>query len=165
MTKPVSVLFVCLGNICRSPTAEGVFRRDIAAAGIDRLVTVDSAGTGTWHVGEAPDARAQAAARTRGIELSTLRARKLDVDDFARFDYVLAMDESNRADMLALSPQKYQHRVRLFLDFDPGNPVREVPDPFYGEAAGFEVVLDLIEAASKGLLTDITEDLRANGLR
>lgn len=147
----VSVLFVCLGNICRSPTAEGVFRRDVASAGLGDGVHIDSAGTGVWHVGEAPDARAQAAARARGVELSGLRARALQVEDFERFDYILAMDESNKSEMLARCPTKHHHKITLFLDHDESSAVREVPDPFYGEDSGFGLVLDLIEGASAAL--------------
>ena len=151
----VSVLFVCLGNICRSPTAEGVFRRDVERAGLGASVQIDSAGTGVWHVGEAPDARAQAAARARGVELSELRARALQVEDFERFDHIFAMDDNNKSEMLSRCPSEYQHKIRLFLDLDESSAVREVPDPFYGEDAGFTFVLDLIEGASAALVRSL----------
>lgn len=148
----VKVLFICLGNICRSPTAEGVLRRDLERAKLAAAVAVDSAGTGAWHVGKAPDRRAQAAAKSRQIDLSGLRARQVVADDFARFDYLLAMDESNLSELRAACPPGAEHKLHLLLDFDASSPEREVPDPYYGEGDGFERVLDLIEGASRGLL-------------
>ncbi len=148
------VLFVCLGNICRSPTAEGVFRRELDAAGLTGRVEVDSCGVGPWHVGKAPDPRACAAARRRGIELSDLRARQLCAEDFQRFDYLLAMDHDNLAALKRLRPSDCRAHVGLFLDF-AGKENRPVPDPYYGGEQGFEEVLDLIEEASRGLIEDI----------
>lgn len=151
----VSVLFVCLGNICRSPTAEGVFRDLCEREGMAGSVRVDSAGTGAYHIGSPPDERAQAAARKRGVDLSGQRARQVARTDFDAFDYVIAMDRANVSRLHQVCPPDRQDRVRLFLDFAPDAPVREVPDPYYGGGDGFETVLDLIEAASAGLLADI----------
>lgn len=154
--ESLSVLMVCMGNICRSPTAEGVLRHLLQAQQLDTQVRVDSAGTHAYHVGEAPDTRSQIAARQRGIELSGLRARLVVADDFKRFDYVLAMDESNLRHLLQLAGRGYQQeKVRLLLDFAPQLGLREVPDPYYGGAAGFERVLDLVEAASLGFIEHI----------
>lgn len=152
------VLFVCLGNICRSPTAEGVFRDHLAQAGLADRVEVDSCGVGSWHVGKAPDARAREAAARRGIDLSGLRARQLAADDFERFDYVLAMDHDNLAAIEALRPDGSDAVTGLFLAF-AGLPDRAVPDPYYGGEEGFETVLDLIEAASRGLVAEIASRL------
>ncbi|MEE4659573.1 MAG: low molecular weight protein-tyrosine-phosphatase [Halieaceae bacterium] len=156
-SRATRVLFVCLGNICRSPTAHAVFADQVAAAGLQQWVEVDSAGTGAWHVGEAPDARATAAALRRGYDLSSLRARQVQPADFARFDYVLAMDADNLANLQALAPPDFQGHLGLFLDFHPRPPVTEVPDPYYGGEDGFDRVLDLIEGASQGLLHAITD--------
>ncbi|MGM0983927.1 MAG: low molecular weight protein-tyrosine-phosphatase [Pseudomonadota bacterium] len=148
------VLFVCLGNICRSPTAEGVFRRLLDERGLAHQVGVDSCGIGPWHVGKAADTRAREAAARRGIDLSALRARQLDVDDFDRFDLLLAMDHDNLADIEARRPPQSQVPARLFLEY-AGYPDRGVPDPYYGGDRGFDEVLDLVEAASLGLLEEI----------
>ncbi|XKE46767.1 low molecular weight phosphotyrosine protein phosphatase [Halomonas organivorans] len=152
------VLFVCLGNICRSPTAEGMFRRHLTEAGLDGRVEVDSCGIGSWHLGKAPDPRAQAAAASRGLDLSALRARQLDDRDFDRFDYLLAMDEDNLSVLQARRPADCAAHVGLLLEF-AGLPGRAVPDPYYGGDAGFEEVLDLVEAASRGLLTEVRDRL------
>ena len=152
------VLFVCLGNICRSPTAEGVFRAHLEQAGLASRVEVDSCGIGPWHVGKAPDARAREAALRRGIDLSALRARQLAAEDFARFDYVLAMDHDNLAAIEARRPASSEAVVDLFLAF-AGGPERAVPDPYYGGDDGFEEVLDLVEAASRGLVAEIASRL------
>lgn len=149
------VLFVCMGNICRSPTAEGVFRKLVGDRGLDALIESDSAGTHDYHIGEPPDARSQEAAARRGYDLGMLRARQVGVEDFAAFDHVLAMDQANRTALLHLCPQQYRERVRLFLEFAPQCGRREVPDPYYGGARGFEDVLDLVEAAAQGLLNHI----------
>ena len=148
------VLFVCLGNICRSPTAEGVLRHKLRAAGLEDRVQVDSAGTGDWHVGKAPDSRTRIAAQRRGYDLSALRARQVEAADFQRFDLILAMDQSNLRNLQALRPagaqadlDLYLRRYELALD--------DVPDPYYGGEDGFEQVLDLIEQASEALLTEI----------
>ncbi|MCE8015674.1 low molecular weight phosphotyrosine protein phosphatase [Halomonas sp. MCCC 1A17488] len=152
------VLFVCLGNICRSPTAEGVFRRELEAAGLAHRVEVDSCGIGDWHVGRAPDPRSADAARRRGIDLSELRARQLAADDFTRFDYLLAMDHDNLAALRAQCPGGCRAHIGLFLDF-AGHIDRAVPDPYYGGEGGFEEVLDLIESASRGLVEEIASRL------
>lgn len=152
MTVRLRLLVVCLGNICRSPTAEAVLRRRLAAAGLAEQVEVDSAGTGGWHVGEAPDARSQRHAARRGYDLSTLRARRVAEADFERFDLILAMDEDNLADLEWLRPPHGRAELRLFA----GQPV---PDPYVGGAAGFEQVLDLVEAASDALTRELTRRL------
>ncbi len=149
---PARILFVCLGNICRSPTAEGVFRATLAREAPDLEVEVDSAGTAAYHVGEPPDPRTQAAARRRGYDLSALRARVIEPADFERFDLILAMDEENAAHLRRRAPREKRDRVKLFLDFAGDVDDKEVPDPYYGGAGGFERVLDLIEAASRGLV-------------
>lgn len=155
------VLFVCLGNICRSPTAEGMLRHKLEAAGLAERVTIDSCGTGDWHVGKAPDRRATAAAATWGIDLSGLRARQLDRADFERFDYLLAMDHDNLADLLAMRPKACDAHVGLFLDF-AGRQGAAVPDPYYGGDDGFGEVLDLVEAAADGLVVSLRERLGAS---
>ena len=151
----VKVLFVCLGNICRSPTAEGVFTALVDREGLTDLVSVDSAGTGDWHVGDQPDRRAQAAAKARGYDLSMQRARQIKEMDFWDFDYVIAMDSQNHSDLSIMAPTNAQDRIRMFLSFAPKEGVTDVPDPYYGGANGFDHVLDLVEAASLGLLQEI----------
>ncbi len=151
----VKVLFVCMGNICRSPTADGVFRKMVDDQSLGHLIQVDSAGTHAYHVGEAPDPRAQEAAWRRGIDLSPLRARRVKATDFECFDYVLAMDDDNYQQLEIICPDGHGHKLRLFLDFATEMQEREVPDPYYGGVSGFEKVLDLIEAAAEGLLKDI----------
>jgi protein-tyrosine phosphatase len=155
MTALTRVLFVCMGNICRSPTAEGVFRRLVEEEGLAQRIHIDSAGTHDDHIGDPPDARAQAAAARRGYDLSGLRARQINADDFTAFDFVLAMDEHNRSLLLRQCPPQHRQRVRLFLEFAEGEVPAEVPDPYYGGAQGFEQVLDLIENAAQGLLRHI----------
>ena len=151
----VKVLFVCMGNICRSPTAEGVFRHLVNQAGLTDQIHIDSAGTHAYHVGEPPDNRAQAAALQRSIDLSPQRARKVHSGDFEQFDYVLAMDNSNYAELQYISESHQQDKLSLFLDFAVNPDTHEVPDPYYGGDRGFEHVLDLVENASQGLLADI----------
>lgn len=146
------ILFVCLGNICRSPTAEAVFKKQLDEAGLTDQVVVDSCGTGAWHVGHSPDQRTITAAAKRGYDLSELRARKLVAEDFKRFDYILAMDTRNLADILKKAPSDFGGKIQLFLDYAPQSNVIEVPDPYYGGDQGFERVLDLVEQASQGLL-------------
>ena len=153
----VRVLFVCLGNICRSPTAEGVFRHVVTRAGLIESIEIDSAGTHAYHIGEPPDARAQETARRRGIDLSGLRGRKATRVDIERFDYILAMDEENYQNLVAISPPGLEHKIRLFLEFAPDRPEREVPDPYFGGSGGFERVLDMIEEASEGFLAHLRE--------
>lgn len=154
----VRVLFVCLGNICRSPTAEGVFRKLAAEEAAELKLDIDSAGTADYHVGEPPDPRAQAAARQRGVEISGLRARQFEPQDLQRFDYVLAMDRSNLTVIRrAATVDAGKAQVGLFLEFAPEQGMLEVPDPYFGGEAGFDRVLDLIEAASRGLLAHIRE--------
>ena len=155
----IKVLFVCLGNICRSPTAEGVFRKLVEEQGLDEAIGIDSAGTHAYHIGAPPDSRAQEAARRRGIDMSSLVGRRVDAGDFYTFDYILAMDESNEYHLREMAPAEEIHRVRRFLEFATERSEREVPDPYYGGNAGFENVLDLIEAASEGLLADIKLEL------
>lgn len=154
----MKVLFVCLGNICRSPTAEGVFRRALERAGIADQVEIDSCGVSDWHVGKAPDSRAQQAALSRGIDLSSLRARQLSVQDFSDFDYLLGMDQDNLRAMRAMKPSHSQAHVGLFLAF-AGTPGGEVPDPYYGGEEGFENVLNMIESASEGLIQHLKREL------
>lgn len=149
------MLFVCMGNICRSPTAEGVFRHLLEQQGMTGQVMTDSAGTHDYHIGAPPDLRAQAAAARRGYDLSTLRARQVTPADFERFDYVLAMDEANLRELLPLCPEASRDRLRLFLDFAEEVERRDVPDPYYGGEQGFEHVLDLVENAARGLLANI----------
>ena len=151
----VRVLFVCMGNICRSPTAEGVFRRLVSAAGLDTVIATDSAGTHDYHIGEAPDPRTVAAAATRGVDLSWRRGRQVSAADFDRFDYVLAMDGDNFRHLAALAGKRAEGKLSLFLDYAPEVGEREVPDPYFGGADGFEHVLDLVEAASRGLLAEL----------
>jgi protein-tyrosine phosphatase len=150
-----SVLFVCMGNICRSPTAEGVFRTLVAERAPDLGIEIDSAGTHDYHVGDPPDRRAIAAASRRGVDLRSLRARVVEDSDFERFDLVIAMDRLNRAILLDRSPAQYRERVRLFLEFAPAIEEDDVPDPYYGGPVGFEHVLDLAEEASRGLLGEV----------
>jgi protein-tyrosine phosphatase len=156
MKKPeFSVLFVCTGNICRSPTADGVFRKLVREAGLEGRVTVDSAGVSGWHAGEAPDRRTQAAALKRGYDLSPLRARAVAQSDYADFDLLLAMDREHEWTMQKAAPAEAKERIRLFMSFAPQMNVMEVPDPYYGGPDGFEHVLDMIEAACKGLLAHV----------
>lgn len=146
------ILFVCMGNICRSPAAQGVFEARVREAGLQRAIEVDSAGTGAYHVGEAPDPRAQAAAFGRGVDISALRARAVAPEDFRRFDYLLAMDRRNLAALQRLCPPRTQVRLDLFMRYAPGGYGREIADPYAGGPDGFEEVLDQIEVASRGLL-------------
>ena len=153
--ETTSVLMVCMGNICRSPTAEAVLRHQLDAAGLGEHVRVDSAGTHSYHIGEPPDRRAIAAAARRGIDLGSLRARMVDEADFESFDLLVAMDQLNREVLLDRSPDEYRERIRLMLEFAPSTDVEDVPDPYYGGPVGFERVLDLVEEASKGLLDEL----------
>ncbi len=154
----VKVLFVCLGNICRSPTAHGVFQKLVDDKRFGSQIEIDSAGTHAYHIGNPPDHRSQQAALRRGVDLSSLLARQIHPSDFDLFDYILAMDGSNLAHLTDICPAKQGHKLKLFLEFAPELPELEVPDPYYGGDAGFEEVLDLIEAASDGLLEDIRQN-------
>lgn len=149
------VLFVCMGNICRSPTAQGIFRNLLQREGLEAVIEIDSAGTHGYHIGEPPDRRAQEAAARRGIDLSDLRARRVETGDFSYYDYVLAMDQENYHSLSRMCPPGFKRRLMLFMDFAPNLRTREVPDPYYGAAAGFERVVDMVEAAADGLLADI----------
>jgi protein-tyrosine phosphatase len=149
------LLFVCLGNICRSPMAEGVFRRVAEEEGVMHLFEIDSAGMGDWHVGQAPDMRAQEAAQRRGVDISEQSARQVTRGDFHEFDLLIAMDGSNVAELTELAPKEERHKIRRFLDYAPHTRTRDVPDPFYGGRDGFDHALDLIEAASRGLLAEL----------
>jgi protein-tyrosine phosphatase len=151
-----SVLFVCMGNICRSPTAEGVFRAAVAQTGLAHRIRADSAGTGDWHVGNPPDRRAIQAARRRGYDLTALRARQVEITDFDRFGWILAMDKRNLRSLETMKPQGYGGHLGLLLDLVPDLGIREVPDPYYGGPDGFERVLDLVETASAALLARLT---------
>lgn len=146
----VKVLFVCLGNICRSPTAEAVFSKMVTDGGYEREIKVDSAGTGTWHIGEKPDSRAMATAQSRGYDLSRIRARQVCEADFVEFDYILAMDETNYEDLKLLCPEEHQLKLHYFLKFAPRLKLRSVPDPYFDHR--FEQVLDMVEEAAQGLL-------------
>lgn len=150
------ILFVCLGNICRSPVAEAVFAHLAEQAGHGDRFELDSAGTGSWHVGNPPDPRSVAAAAARGVDLSDLRARQVTQQDFKMFDLILAMDATNHATLLALAPQQYAEKIQFFLDDTPDSRQREVPDPYYGGEDGFEDLLDLVEEGSRALLARLT---------
>jgi protein-tyrosine phosphatase len=156
------ILFVCLGNICRSPMAEGVFRRVAEDAGKLHLFEIDSAGMGDWHKGEAPDHRAQKAALGRGVDISGQAARKVELEDFEDFDLVLAMDGSNIEDLHDIAPHAARAKIRRFLDYAPQVGTQDVPDPYYGGTEGFDHALDLIEAAAQGLLAELTEEETKN---
>ncbi len=159
--KPVAkkrVLFICLGNICRSPTAHGVFETLVAQHNLEHLIEVDSAGTAAYHIGNPPDIRSVSAAQQRGYELDHLRARQVTAQDFETFDYILAMDSENLDNLKSIAPANYQGYLGLFLSF--GQCLEsEVPDPYYGGASGFDHVLDLVENASMGLLLNIQQAL------
>lgn len=151
----MKILFVCLGNICRSPTAEIVFRQLLIREALELPIEIDSAGTADYHVGSPPDRRSCEAALRRGYDMSALRARALDERDFARFDLILAMDSAILQALRRRAPAQVQERIRLFLEFAPGQQSCDVPDPYYGGPNGFEEVLDLVEAASRGLLQQV----------
>lgn len=157
--EKISVLFVCMGNICRSPTAEGVFRKLVQDEGLVERIHIDSAGTHAYHIGDRPDRRAQAAAERRGVSLEGIQARRVTDADFDTFHYILAMDEDNLFYLQGTATECSIARVSLFLDFAESAPIREIPDPYYGGAAGFERVLDLVEDASRGLLQAIRREL------
>ncbi|PHR91549.1 MAG: protein-tyrosine-phosphatase [Robiginitomaculum sp.] len=150
-----AVLFICLGNICRSPTAEAVFKTRSAQAGLN--VVCDSAGTGGWHAGDRPDGRAMEAGKRRGYSFHGQTSRKIETSDFETFDFIVAMDQQNLSDLRATCPPRHHDKLSLFLDFAPHTDAREVPDPYYGGEGGFDHVLDLVEIASEGLIVALTE--------
>ena len=157
MAERTRVLFVCLGNICRSPTAEVVFRAAATRAGLAHRIEIDSAGTGDWHVGNPPDYRATAHAARRGYDLRALRGRQVCADDFRRYDWILAMDRSVLEELQALRPPDYAGQLGLFLDLVPALGVHDVPDPYDKGPEGFERVLDLVEEASEALTARLAE--------
>ncbi|MGY6129030.1 low molecular weight protein-tyrosine-phosphatase (plasmid) [Paraburkholderia strydomiana] len=162
--KTVSICFVCLGNICRSPTAEGVMRRLVEEAKLGERILIDSAGTGDWHIGQAPDERAQHAARGRGYDLAALRGRQIAGIDFDRFDLLIAMDDKNVAALRQVCPPDQRDKIRLLMEFVPETDARwggarEVVDPYFGGAEGFEQVLDQCEAACRGLIAALRPQL------
>ncbi|GKT11182.1 MAG: protein-tyrosine phosphatase [Thiomicrorhabdus sp.] len=158
MSKKVSVLFVCLGNICRSPTAHGIFRNMVREAGLEAEIEIDSAGTAAFHIGKSPDERSTLVAKQRGIEMADLRARQVDLGDFYQYDYVLAMDESNYANLKDIALPEHYDRLQMFLNYTSEFPETEVPDPYYGGAKGFDHVFDLVSSASEGLLKHIKKN-------
>jgi protein-tyrosine phosphatase len=155
----IKVLFVCMGNICRSPTAEGVFRQFLRQQGLDGRVEVDSAGTHGYHVGELPDPRTQRAAAARGYDLSNIRARKVAPEDLEYFDLVLAMDQNNMEVLRRMCPPELANRLQLFMNYAKNFDDDEVPDPFYGLGHGFDLVIDMVEDASSGLIEALREKL------
>ncbi len=158
MSKKVSVLFVCLGNICRSPTAHGIFRHLVREEGFESLIEIDSAGTAAFHIGKAPDSRSILVAKERGIDMSDLRARQVDLGDFYQYDYVLAMDEANFYHLKEMALPEHDGKIKMFLEYTDAFSETEVPDPYYGGAQGFDHVFDLVESASKGLLEHIKQE-------
>jgi protein-tyrosine phosphatase len=160
MDNEISILMVCMGNICRSPTAEAVLRAKVAQAGLTRQVLIDSAGTHNYHPGSPPDERSAEHALRRGYDLSGLRARQISEDDYADFDVILAMDWDNLALLQVDCPSAHAHKLKLFMEFAPQAGTAVVPDPYHGGDAGFEQVLDLTEAASQGLVVHLQNVLR-----
>lgn len=154
--EQISVLFVCMGNICRSPTAEGVFRHFVQEAGLADRIKIDSAGTHAYHTGEPADRRASAAAERRGYSLADIRARRVQAEDFENFNYIVAMDRLNHVTLIDRADAEHHDKIRLFLEFS-STEEDEVPDPYYGGAAGFDRVLDLVEEASRGLLETLSD--------
>jgi len=155
--RKIKVLFICMGNICRSPTAHGVFQALVEKEGMSDIIEVDSAGTHAYHEGEPPDSRAQETARRRGFDLSTQRARRAIREDFHVYDYIVAMDQDNFHHLYRLSPEGMEEKIQLLMDYAPSFRTREVPDPYYGGTAGFERVFDMVEAAAEGLLNEIRQ--------
>jgi protein-tyrosine phosphatase len=152
LAMTTKVLFVCMGNICRSPMAEGVFRTMVKQSGLEDVVTVDSAGTHAFHIGEAPDKRAQNISAKRGYDLTQLRGRQIQASDFEEYDYILAMDWENLALLQQQAPKSAQHKLQLLMRFATEHESATIPDPYYGGPQGFETVLDYVEDASNGLL-------------
>ncbi|HYM87220.1 MAG TPA: low molecular weight protein-tyrosine-phosphatase [Pseudoxanthomonas sp.] len=157
--RVVRVLFICMGNICRSPTAEGVFRHAVVAAGLEQKILVDSAGTHDYHLGHPPDRRTQLAAAQRGYDLAGLRARQVTGKDFVEFDYIVAMDLDNLSELRRLAPAQHHGKLSLFTQYSSARRGDEVPDPYYGGTQGFERVLDMAEDAAAGLLQYIKQKL------
>ena len=157
MSREIKVLFVCMGNICRSPTAEAVFRQYVEHAGLADRILIDSAGTHDYHIGDEPDARTRRAAQQRGYDMSGMSGRQVAEDDFNRFDYVLAMDRSNLMMLQKITPPGSETQAELFLEYARNHDDREVPDPYYGGEDGFERVLDMVEDAAEGLLLEIRQ--------
>jgi len=157
--KTVKVLFVCMGNICRSPAAHGIFRHLAEQQPDGITIETDSAGTHAYHVGESPDKRAVKTAQNRGININDLRARRVEKKDFEIFDYVMAMDRDNLHNMEAICPAEYRHKIQLFLDYATDFKEQEVPDPYYGGPQGFEKVMNMVEVASEGLLEEISSKM------
>jgi protein-tyrosine phosphatase len=160
---PWRVLFVCMGNICRSPTAEGVFRKIAKNQMPEFIIEIDSAGTHAYHIGESPDPRSCAAAKLRGVDISSQRGRRIIKEDFSAFDLVLAMDRLNYQTLIDMCPSDYHQRIKLFMDFASDFGHKEVPDPYFGDSDGFEQVLDLVEEASLGLLVYMSESTPPTG--
>ena len=160
MSSSPGVLFVCTGNICRSPTAEGVFSGLLKTRGLSERIRVDSAGTHDYHPGKRPDPRSRLAAERRGYGIDHLRARVVEQNDFADFDYVLAMDRNNYHDLVRMCPDAYRSRLHMMLAFAPQLRIDEVPDPYFGNAGGFETVLDIVEIAVEGLIDHVVAGLR-----
>jgi protein-tyrosine phosphatase len=159
----MKVLFVCMGNICRSPTAEGIFRKMVEAGPLKGKVDIDSAGTHGYHEGAPPDSRAIAHASKRGVDLTMLRAREVSPSDFERFDYVIAMDDTNRRHLRAMCPTRLQNKIELLLEYGGEEDEYEVPDPYHGKPQDFEVALDLIEAGCEGLHEYLVDQQRLRG--
>ena len=157
-TVVVKVLFICMGNICRSPTAEGVFRSIVENAGLRDEIEIDSVGTGSWHVGDPPDRRSQEAAAKRGIDISHQRSRQINQDDIVEFDYLVAMDRSNIDNLEHMVTPEMAQKLSRFLEFAPKLSHSDVPDPYYGGPGGVDMVLDLVEEASYGLLDHIRKN-------
>lgn len=153
--EQIKVLFVCMGNICRSPTAEGVFNKLLGDRRLTDRFLIDSAGTHAYHVGNSPDERAQQTAKQRGVDLSSIRARQVSEQDFDYYDHILAMDTDNTDILRESCPVEHQHKVKRFLDFAPEQEERDVPDPYYGGQNGFNHVFDLVETASQGFLDSV----------
>jgi len=159
--KKMNVLFICMGNICRSPTAHGVFRQMVEAKGFQNFINVDSAGTHAYHVGKGPDARSVQTALSRGIDIRDLTARQLDDYDFEEFDYLLVADNDNYHLTLESCPKEHRHKVKFILDFAEHTVLKEVPDPYYGQGNGFERVFDMLEDACEGLMIELEEKLKS----
>ncbi|MEE3045173.1 MAG: low molecular weight protein-tyrosine-phosphatase [Pseudomonadota bacterium] len=151
----IKVLFVCTGNICRSPTADGVFRKIVDQAGLSDQIGIDSCGLSAYHVGELPDPRSREMAESRGYDLNDIRSRKIKPSDYIQFDYILAMDDGHLRDMRRQAPSEHQHRIELFLDYHPEMAGQSVPDPYYGGSNGFVRVFEMIEETSNNLLSHI----------